>query len=116
MSIPQFPNFFMLYGPNTNLGHNSILFMIEQQVAYTLSMLELIARRRLKAVDVTEVAMERYDEEIQRMAGDTVWAEGCHSWYKNSDGRITNNWVSYTVDYRKRLSKVDLHDWKLEPV
>ena len=116
LSIPQFPNFFMLYGPNTNLGHNSILFMIEQQVAYTLSMLELMARRKLKAVDVTDVAMERYDQEIQELAGDTVWAEGCHSWYKNSEGRITNNWVSYTVDYRKRLSKIDLHDWDLEPV
>ena len=39
------------------------------------------------------------------MAADTVWAEGCHSWYKNSEGRITNNWVSYTVDYRKRLAR-----------
>ena len=101
LSVPRFPNFFMLYGPNTNLGHNSILFMIEQQVAYTLSMLELMARRTAEGGRRDgrgHGALRR--RRSRRLAADTVWAEGCHSWYKNAEGRITNNWVSYTVDYR----------------
>jgi hypothetical protein len=103
MSVPRFPNLFVLYGPNTNLGHNSILFMIEQQVAYIRSLLVDMVRRDLCAVEVTPTAMERYDAEITAAAQRTVWAEDCHSWYKTDSGRITNNWPDYTVRYRRRL-------------
>jgi cation diffusion facilitator CzcD-associated flavoprotein CzcO len=115
VSVPRFPNLFLLYGPNTNLGHNSILFMIEQQVAYTLSMLAVAMERGAAAVDVRPGAAERFDSEVQTAASGTVWAEDCHSWYKTEDGRITNNWVDHTTTYRALLAQPDLSDWELLP-
>jgi cation diffusion facilitator CzcD-associated flavoprotein CzcO len=115
LSVPGFPNFFMLYGPNTNLGHNSILFMIEQQVGYVVQLLEEEVTRGVRAADVRPEAAERFDAEVQAAAADTVWAEGCHSWYKTEDGRITNNWTDHTTRYRKRLARPELTDWELLP-
>jgi cation diffusion facilitator CzcD-associated flavoprotein CzcO len=115
LSVPGFPNFFMLYGPNTNLGHNSILFMIEQQVGYIVQLLEEEVVRGVGAADVRPEVAERFDREVQEAAARTVWAEGCHSWYKTDDGRITNNWTDHTTSYRKRLAHPDLSDWELLP-
>ena len=114
LAVPEFPNLFMLYGPNTNLGHNSILFMIEQQVGYTLRMIEEKVLLGLRSVEVDPAAHSRYDDEVQSAAARTVWAEGCHSWYKNASGRITNNWTHYTTVYRRLLSHPDPADWLLE--
>ncbi len=115
LSVPGFPNLFMLYGPNTNLGHNSILFMIEQQVGYALRLVEEKVLRGLRSVDVRPAAADRFDAEVQAAAADTVWAEDCHSWYKTDAGRITNNWTAHTTEYRRRLSHPDLSAWDLEP-
>lgn len=112
LSVAGFPNFFLLYGPNTNLGHNSILFMIEQQVGYVLAALDELDRRGAVSMDVTEGAQARWDREMLRRAGDTVWAEGCHSWYKTDDGRITNNWIGHTTEYRRRLRRPRFTDWR----
>lgn len=114
LSVPQFPNLFMLYGPNTNLGHNSILFMIEQQVGYTLRLIEEKVLLGLLSIEVTAAADSRYDTDVQAAADRTVWAEGCHSWYKTADGRITNNWTDHTTVYRRMLSAPDPADWLLE--
>jgi len=114
LAVPEFPNLFMLYGPNTNLGHNSILFMIEQQVGYTLRLIEEMVLLDLLSVEVDPAADSRYDTQVQEAAADTVWAEGCHSWYKNADGRITNNWIDHTTVYRRMLSAPDPDDWLLE--
>ncbi len=103
VAVAGFPNLFMLYGPNTNLGHNSILFMIEQQVAWIRSLLVDMVRDGSGSAEVTEDAMERYDAQIRAAAQRTVWAEDCHSWYKTDSGRITNNWPDYTVKYRRRM-------------
>ncbi len=94
VAVPGFPNLFLLYGPNTNLGHSSILFMVERQVAWAL--------RRIRAgvqVDVDPAAATRYQAGVERRMGGTVWSAGCRSWYKTPEGRVTNNWPSYTVRY-----------------
>lgn len=111
MAVPGFPNLFLLYGPNTNLGHNSILFMIEQQVGYVLATLDQLRRRAAAAVEVNEAAMLRWEREVRRRAEDTVWAEGCSSWYKTDAGRLTNNWVGRTTEYRRRLRRPRWTDW-----
>jgi cation diffusion facilitator CzcD-associated flavoprotein CzcO len=111
MAMAGFPNLFLLYGPNTNLGHNSILFMIEQQVGYVLAALAEMHRRGATAMEVTEGAMLRWDREMRRRSADTVWAEGCNSWYKTADGRLTNNWVGRTTEYRRRLRRPRWTDW-----
>ncbi len=111
LAVPRFPNFFLLYGPNTNLGHNSILFMIEQQVGYVLSLLDRLRDSGARAVEPTDEAMAAFRAEIDEAAARTVWAEDCHSWYKTESGRITNNWPDYTVKYRRRLRRPDLSEW-----
>ena len=111
LAVAGFPNFFILYGPNTNLGHNSILFMIEQQVGYIRQIIDEFVLRGVTSTEVHENAMNTFDSEISRATAQTVWAEDCSSWYKNSSGRVTNNWPDYTVKYKQRLAHPDPHDW-----
>jgi cation diffusion facilitator CzcD-associated flavoprotein CzcO len=103
LSAPAFPNCYFLYGPNTNLGHNSILFMVERQINLILQALALQIRAggadQLPPVAVDEDAYDRDDERTQRMAERTAWVADCHSWYKNDSGRVTNNWPTWTVRY-----------------
>jgi cation diffusion facilitator CzcD-associated flavoprotein CzcO len=99
VAISGFPNLFMLYGPNTNLGHNSIIFMIECQVAYLIQCIERLRTRKLASLEVRRDAMQRYNAELQEALGRTVWAADCDSWYKDELGRNVNNWGSFTTAY-----------------
>lgn len=99
MAAPGFPNLFFLYGPNTNLGHNSIVHMLEAQVGYVMRCLHLIALRG--RMEVTEAALSAYTTALNRALSATVWNQGCRSWYKTEAGRITNNWPRSARDYRR---------------
>jgi cation diffusion facilitator CzcD-associated flavoprotein CzcO len=104
ITVPGFPNCFLLYGPNTNLGHNSILFMVEQQVSYVLQALALTttagrSSRSRVSLDVRPEAFRRDSQRTQRLMSTTAWAGSCRSWYKTATGRITNNWPSWTLRY-----------------
>ena len=116
VTVPGFPNFFMLYGPNTNLGHNSIVFMIERQVDYVMQCLAAMHERGLKALSLREDAMQRWQEECQASLGTTVWATGCNSWYKTEDGKITNNWPYSTITYWWRMRRPALADYHQVPL
>jgi cation diffusion facilitator CzcD-associated flavoprotein CzcO len=108
LSVAGFPNFFMLYGPNTNLGHNSILFMIECQTAYVMQCLAALEARGLKYLDVRSDVMRSYNDWLRTMLAGSVWARTGKSWYKQADGRITNNWSGTTVGYWWRTRRPDL--------
>jgi cation diffusion facilitator CzcD-associated flavoprotein CzcO len=102
-AVPSFPNCYFLYGPNTNLGHNSILFMVERQLNLVLQGLAVQTAASggaaLPLVEVTRDAYQMDDRRTQaRMAG-TAWVAGCTSWYKTASGRVTNNWPTWTVRY-----------------
>lgn len=99
ISVAGFPNLFILYGPNTNLGHNSIIFMIEAQIRFVLSCLARLREPGVRWIDVRTEAADRYDDELQQALHGTVWEAGCDSWYKNEAGRVTNNWPKFTVAY-----------------
>jgi cation diffusion facilitator CzcD-associated flavoprotein CzcO len=99
LTVAGMPNLFLLYGPNTNLGHNSILFMLECQIAYVLECLEELWRRGARALEVRAEAMERFDARVQEELRSSVWNGGCSNWYKTDDGRITNNWSGPCLDY-----------------
>ncbi len=113
IAVPGFPNLFMLYGPNTNLGHSSILFMIECQVRYILGLLDGLARRGARWVDVKREAMARSNDEIQQALARTTWVADCHSWYKTEGGKITNNWSGRTTAYWWRTRKPDLDEFEI---
>lgn len=112
VAVPGFPNFFMLYGPNTNLGHNSIIFMIECQVRYVMGCLKAMAERRARWLDVRPEAMARFNEELRRELARTVWATGCTSWYKTESGKITNNWSDFTLRYWWRTRRPRLAEFE----
>ena len=108
VTVSGFPNFFMLYGPNTNLGHNSILVMIEAQVGYVIDAIRQMEARGLERIDVKRGVMDEYNRALQRDLARSVWASSKDSWYKLADGTITNNWPHSTMRYRKLLSTADL--------
>lgn len=102
-AVAGFPNAYLLYGPNTNLGHNSILFMVERQLNLILQALAVQTRssrpQAAPTVAVRTEAYERDDRHTQHLLTRTVWADACTSWYKDAAGRITNNWPTWTVRY-----------------
>jgi cation diffusion facilitator CzcD-associated flavoprotein CzcO len=99
VTVAGFPNLFLLYGPNTNLGHNSIILMIECQVRYAIQCIQELRRRGVSWIDVRHEAMERFNRELQRDLAKTSWVASCDSWYKNEAGKVTNNWSGTTVEY-----------------
>jgi cation diffusion facilitator CzcD-associated flavoprotein CzcO len=108
INVSGFPNFFMLYGPNTNLGHNSIIFMIECQVRYVMGCIRTLAERGLAYLDVRPDVMRAYNARLQAVLERSVWAKTGKSWYKRADGRITNNWSGTTAAYWWRTRRPDL--------
>ena len=114
LSVAGFPNFFMMYGPNTNLGHNSIIFMIECQTGYILDCLRQMRARDVAIFDLRQDVMDAYNERLQQELSRTVWAATGKSWYKTEAGRITNNWSGSTVRYWWRTRHADLGDYRLE--
>jgi len=116
VTVSGFPNFFMLYGPNTNLGHNSILVMIEAQVGYILDALAQLEARGARRLDVRREAMDTYNRDLQRELAKSVWAATAkESWYKLADGTITNNWPHSTIRYRRLMRRADLGAYETWP-
>ena len=106
--VHGFPNMFMLYGPNTNLGHNSISFMIERQVEFLLSTLAEVEKEAATAADVTAEGQRRFNDRIAKLLENTVWADPhCHSWYKAANGRVYQNWAGSCADYAAETAVVD---------
>jgi len=100
MTVPDFPNLFLLYGPNTNLGHNSIIVMIEAQVEYLVQAVDHLRRRPRADVDVLPEVADAYNRAIQDEIRDSVWNAGCDSWYRTASGKVTNNWPGAAYRYR----------------
>ncbi|WP_374680082.1 flavin-containing monooxygenase [Hydrocarboniphaga effusa] len=99
MTVPGFPNFFMLYGPNTNLGHNSIVYMLESQIRHVMRCIRRMRMQRANAVEVQAERHSRYNLRIQQRLGATVW-NGCKSWYVDANGHNSTNWPGFTLSYR----------------
>ena len=107
ISVAGFPNFFLLYGPNTNLGHNSVVYMLESQIRYVLQAVRLLARGDARTVDVRPDVQRGYNEWVQDRVTETVWNRGCTSWYRTASGRNTTNWPDFTFLYRLRTRRFD---------
>ncbi|MFC4857748.1 flavin-containing monooxygenase [Actinophytocola glycyrrhizae] len=110
VTVPGFPNMFLVYGPNTNLGGNSIIAMMEAQFGYIRDLAGLLAANPGSYVDVRRAAADRFDTEMRDRLGRSVWA-GCESWYREENGRITTNWPGLVREYRRRTARVDLADY-----
>lgn len=103
VQAPGFPNMFILYGPNTNLGHNSIVYMLEEQSRYVRRCLQEAVRRRAGWVDAPSALLAEDQRWKDSALARTSWAADCGSWYKQADGKITNNWPGTAGAYRAQL-------------
>ncbi len=112
MTIEKMPNLALMYGPNTNLGHNSVILMIEAQSNYINGLIAPILKakaqgRRLAIVTKTERVLEWNKELQQRLGGLTFADPNCQSWYKTKEGLITNNWAGTVIEYQKTLANIE---------
>ncbi len=106
-TVAGFPNLFLLYGPNTNLGHNSIIFMVERQMEYALPAILKVARGEAQRVTVRPEAHRAYNDALQARLATTAWAAGCGSWYKTDAGVMPNNWAGNTAEFAKLMKHFD---------
>jgi len=107
ISVHGFPNLFMMYGPNTNLGHNSIIIMSEAQANYIAQCIQKMKDDQLKSMDVKKEVMEAYYQETQERLNKMIWATEGESWYRSADGSSPNNYPGRTMEYIRRTKKVD---------
>ncbi|MCS0601399.1 NAD(P)/FAD-dependent oxidoreductase [Streptomyces sp. LP11] len=108
-TVAGFPNLFLVNGPNTGLGHNSIVHVIEAQVTYVLGALDWSRAHGDHDVEVTPAAQRRYTGELARRGADTVWhSRGCESWYLDPrSGRLTLIWPDFADEFRHRNGTFD---------
>ena len=114
ISVHRFPNLFMLYGPNTNLGHNSIVYMLESQIPYVVQALRALRTQGLRSMDVLPSVESEYNADLQALIKRSVWDQGCDSWYKTATGKHTNNWPGFTFSYRRLTHTLDLAHYQLQ--
>ena len=113
MTVSGFPNFFMLYGPNTNLGHNSIVYMLESQIEHIVRCMKGMRQQGVKAIDVPRARFDQFNERITAGLRRTVWASGCTSWYQTGDGVNPVNWPGFTFTYRRLTRQAGLQDYRV---
>lgn len=114
--VRGFPNFFTVLGPNTGLGHNSIIFMLECQTKMIARVVRQSRRRGWGLVAVRHEVQERYNDEMQRRLANTVWASGCKSWYQHASGRINTLWPGLTTEFWWRTRRLRWRDLIATPV
>jgi cation diffusion facilitator CzcD-associated flavoprotein CzcO len=115
VTVNGFPNFFMLLGPNTGLGHNSVVLMIEAQVRYAMNCLKLMQRKKQRVLEVRPEIQQSFVQEIYRRMSGTVWQSGgCHSWYQDQNtGEITTLWPGSVISYLHRMRSVSPSEYDL---
>ncbi len=107
MSVPGFPNMFLLYGPNTNGGTGSVIYTIEAGAAHVISALDALSRSGADRIEVRASAAERFDTELRAALRGTVWHTGCTSWYVDENGNDPSQWPWLWSTYRRRTAQVD---------
>ena len=106
-AVEGFPNFYLIIGPNTGLGHNSMIYMIEANVRYVVGALKARRAAGLRSLEVKPEASRAYNAELQRRLARTVWATGCKSWYLSSTGKNNTLWPGFTFQYRRITRRFD---------
>ena len=115
-TIAGFPNLFQIVGPNTGLGHSSMVFIIESQIAYIVSALQQMGERGIGTVEPRPEAQQAWNDDLHRRMQRTVWSTGgCASWYLDAHGRNTTLWPRTTFAFRRLLSDFDLDQYLATP-
>jgi cation diffusion facilitator CzcD-associated flavoprotein CzcO len=114
VAVNGYPNMFLLLGPNTGLGHNSVVFMIEAQVRYAMDCLRWLWNGA-GSVEVKKDVQDAFNADIRERMKGTVWMSGCKSWYLNPDGTNSTIWPDFTVTYWWKTHAAKKQDFVLEP-
>lgn len=116
-AIYNFPNAFMVVGPNTGLGHTSMIFMMESLYNYVLKALPHILNGKTKFIHPKEAVQQKFNENLQKRMQKTIWMQGgCNSWYLNKDGINTTLWPGFTAEFRWLTSRFNLNDYEVAKV
>jgi cation diffusion facilitator CzcD-associated flavoprotein CzcO len=107
MSVPDFPNMFLLYGPNTNGGTGSVIYTIESGMGHVLAALEELERADARRIELRRETAEEFDRELRAALAGSVWHTGCTSWYVDEKGNDPNQWPWLWSAYRRRTSRLE---------
>lgn len=113
-TVAGYPNLFFLLGPNTGLGHSSMVYIIESQVAYVVDAVRRMRAEGWRAVAVRPEVQAQFNAQIQAQSQGTVWQTGCRSWYLNSQGRNTTVWPSFTFRFRQATASFDAEAYHIQ--
>lgn len=111
ITVDGYPNLFLVYGPNTNLNHNSIVSMLEIQHDYIARLVARLVEGTSEEIEVASEAVQRVNDEIQSQLELSSFSADCSSWYKNAEGRVINNWSGTVEDYRAALETIEHRDY-----
>jgi cyclohexanone monooxygenase len=115
MAVPGFPNFFMLYGPNTNVGSNSVIFVLEAQARYIVRALRYLRRRRKTYLAVRPVAMARFLAKVDEWMQGTVWMTQCSNYFRAANGRVVTQWPRSARAFWGMTRRFKPTDFTFEP-
>jgi cation diffusion facilitator CzcD-associated flavoprotein CzcO len=113
MSVPGFPNLFLLYGPNTNGGTGSVIYTIEAGMGHVIAALQELARADARSIEVRREAAEAFDRELRAALAGTVWHSGCTNWYVDENGNDPNQWPWLWSSYRRRTARIEPGTYEL---
>jgi cation diffusion facilitator CzcD-associated flavoprotein CzcO len=113
MSVPSFPNMFLLYGPNTNGGTGSVIYTIEAGMAHVIAALRQLERTDARRIEVRRDTAADFDRELRAALAGSVWHTGCTNWYVDENGNDPNQWPWLWSTYRRRTSRVDSATYEL---
>lgn len=112
MAVPGFPNMFMVYGPYTNPGAGSAIYMLECQARYIRRAIDALARAPHRTLDVRPDVESRFDAQMRKRMTRSAWVT-CRNWYRHASGRVTNNWPGQTFEYRWRTRRLVVADYRI---
>lgn len=115
-ALHGFPNLFLMTGPNTGLGHSSMVFMIEAQLAFVGKAIDVVTNTGARWWEVRDDAEARFNERLARKLPKTIWLSGCRSWYLDERGQNVTLWPGFTFTFRAGLSRFDKRLHHLEGV
>lgn len=114
-TVASFPNSFILMGPNTVLGHNLVIHIMESQMSFILDALKIMDKQNLRSIEVKQAAQDRFNEVVQERLQHTVWQTGgCKSWYQNQAGKNTTLWPGFTFEFRRMTRRINPDHFLME--
>ena len=113
MSVPGFPNMFLLYGPNTNGGSGSVIHVIESGMGHVIAALRVLDRTGAHRIEPSRAGAEAFDRELRARLAGSVWHSGCTNWYVDEQGNNPSQWPWLWTTYKRRTSRIDPAVYKL---